>query len=706
MEQVSCDICGSSQNKLLYGRGRNNQTVSNVICQQCGLVYISPRLEKNELADHYKQGEFSAQARGQLTPNRSKIQQSEKAAWVRFARLHDLLNLDTYPQGHCLEIGCGLGSFLRLMQAAGWQVTGLEPDGVYAAYGEELYQLSITGELLYEELPAPAVPYQLITAFHVLEHVRSPRYFLQKAAQELVEDGLLYLEIPTIDKPYGGDLDRFFWQVHLYSFSQACLIGLLGDLGFKLVATGYVGDFLWIVAQKDGLPRPCTYPLDPPHALYRRIHRSHRAYQWRQKVWPLKASYQISKLVQKGTVVYRENPAEARAGFLRLQQRFTLTASNHPLIRRPLTKLRGRYIVHYGMHIPVNAGDTVLFQAVRESVSHGLGQFHWLRKPLWEPVTAVSIDQINHEARALLIGGGGVFLKDTNPNQNSGWQWNCPADLLSQIKIPLILFAVGYNRFRGQEEFDDIFTSHLRQLVNQAAFVGLRNHGSIRNLASYLLPEQRAKLTFQPCPTTHLAYLHPEFAITDLPRLAQTRQLALNMAFDRHSQRFGARQHDILRQVAAAMRHATEQDGWELHYAIHTPEDATFLPYLLAERIPHTTVNLYGRPYAEVLRFYQQMPLTIGMRGHSQMIPFGQGGGIISLISHDKLQYFLDDIGHPEWGLEVGTPDLATALIAKIADFATNVVDINNEIKEAQTLLWDVTQKNWQTLQPLLTSQA
>jgi SAM-dependent methyltransferase/polysaccharide pyruvyl transferase WcaK-like protein len=702
MEQVSCDICGSSQSQLLHGRGRNNQTVHNVICQQCGLVFISPRLEAEELAEHYKQGEFSVQARGQLTPDRSKIQQSEKAAWARFTRLHDLLHLDNYPAGHCLEIGCGVGSFLRLMQAAGWQVTGLEPDGVYAAHGQALYQLPIHADLLYEEYPAPATPYQLITAFHVLEHVRSPRRFLQKAAEELADGGLLYLEIPTIDKPYGGNLDRFFWQVHLYSFSQATLKGLLENLGFRLLAADYVGDFLWVVAEKTGEPRPCAYPLDPPNAVYQRVKRAHRAYQWRQKVWPLKAGYQAWQWGQKAITTYRQDPAEAWAGVRRLSQRAQLASSNNPLIRRPLRQWRGRYIVHYGMHIPVNAGDTVLFQAVRETVEQLGGRGPWLRKALWEPVTAVTLQQFQQEARAILIGGGGVFLKDTNPNQNSGWQWNCPPDLLRQIKLPIILFAVGYNRFRGQEEFDDIFTTHIQQLVSQAAFIGLRNHGSIRNLAAYLAPEQQSKLSFQPCPTTHLAYLHPEFAITDLPQLAQSRRLALNMAFDRHSQRFGNQQHQILPDVARALHHAVLQEKWDLHYVIHTPEDATFIPYLLAAKVPHTTVNLYGRPYAEVLRFYQTMPLTLGMRGHSQMIPFGQGGGIISLISHDKLRYFLEDIGHLDWGIELNTAVLTDELISKIAYFADNVNDISQQITQARAMLWQVTQQNWQTLAPFL----
>ena len=55
----------------------------------------------------------------------------------------------------------------------------------------------------------------------------------------------------------------------------------------------------------------------------------------------------------------------------------------------------------------------------------------------------------------------------------------------------------------------------------------------------------------------------------------------------------------------------------------------------------------------EFLNYYVQPELMIAMRGHAQMIPFGCKTPVISLISHDKLKWFLEDIEHPEWGIEV-----------------------------------------------------
>ncbi len=74
------------------------------------------------------------------------------------------------------------------------------------------------------------------------------------------------------------------------------------------------------------------------------------------------------------------------------------------------------------------------------------------------------------------------------------------------------------------------------------------------------------------------------------------------------------------------------------------------------------------------LAYYGRLPLTIGMRGHAQMIPFGMGNGIISVAARDKLRYFTDDIGHPELAVDPRDGDWSTQVLdlvdAWFGDFA------------------------------------
>ena len=66
------------------------------------------------------------------------------------------------------------------------------------------------------------------------------------------------------------------------------------------------------------------------------------------------------------------------------------------------------------------------------------------------------IDVINQHD-FLIISGGGLFLFDTFANEQSDWQWGISKELLEDIKIPIVVYAVGYNKFRGQRDFNSKF---------------------------------------------------------------------------------------------------------------------------------------------------------------------------------------------------------------------------------------------------------
>lgn len=365
-----------------------------------------------------------------------------------------------------------------------------------------------------------------------------------------------------------------------------------------------------------------------------------------------------------------------------------------PTVRRATTIDRGKYVAHFGLHEARNIGDIVLFAAVRKSIDSISGPYRWSLEPLWNEVSTETIMRLNKESRGVIVGGGGLFLRDTNPNQNSGWQWNISIENLKKLQEPIIVFAVGYNRFRGQDDFSPIFREHISELVSRSVFFSLRNRGSILQLQAYLHNDLHGKVRYQPCPTTLLRHLYPQYtnegnSLND----AKTRVIALNTPFDRRHLRFGEKEEEILTAIARAMKWANQR-GFEVRIMEHTPHDADILPWLLREGVEFREIALFNKPVREALDVYSKTPLTIGMRGHSQLIPFGMGNAIISLISHDKLWYFLDDIGHNEWGIDVQSPDLEEQLIAKIEFVQSNSDLIRSQIASAQRGLWDITVTN------------
>jgi len=699
MYEVPCGICGASDRRILFDRARNNERVTNVICLRCGLVYISPREDGDTIRNHYVSGAYSLQARGS-NPSTKKFSESEAMAMGRFRRLHNAIDLGAISLARFLEIGCGVGSFLRLMKGAGWENLGLEPDSNYAQAGKDEYGVNIQTQI-YCEFSCPEQFFDIVASFHVIEHIASPRVFLKKIARELKVGGLLYLESPCIEHPYGGDLENFFWSVHLYTFSKHTLMGLLKQVGFQIIRASYDGDFLWILASKAHsfpVDPPC-YPFDSPDEVWRHTRKLYKKFLFQKAVSKMpKACQRVVNLPLRAVRKLRHAPSDFFPVVGRRIKIGEAKARRFPIVRHAAVRPRN-YVTHFGLHSPGNAGDTLLFEAVRKLMDKVNGPYHWALEPLWSEVAAQTINRINRESRSIIVGGGGILLRDTNPNHNSGWQWNISIEHLRQIEVPIVVFAIGYNRFSGQEEFDQIFREHIQTMVRSSVFFGLRNHGSIRALAKYLDGTLSSKLRFQPCPTTLLRYIYPEYHSTCFEK--GTRRLALNVAFDRHRLRFGQREDEILTSIAHAMKWANEA-GWEINLVVHCCDDDTIIPWLIREGVVFCEIRLDGRPAKEILNFYHQIPLTIGMRGHSQMIPFGMGNAIISLVSHEKLSYFLEDIGHPEWGIDVRNRNLRNHLIEMIefVDLKRNM--IRGQIFQAQEMLKNITNQNFAIIKETL----
>ena len=80
------------------------------------------------------------------------------------------------------------------------------------------------------------------------------------------------------------------------------------------------------------------------------------------------------------------------------------------------------------------------------------------------------------------------------------------------------------------------------------------------------------------------------------------------------------------------------------------------------------------------------------------MIPFGCKTPVVSIISHDKLAWFLEDIEHPEWGVDVRDPELEQKLLEKSLYMLEHRAEICAQIEEAQDKLWAIMQENLKSI--------
>jgi len=324
-----------------------------------------------------------------------------------------------------------------------------------------------------------------------------------------------------------------------------------------------------------------------------------------------------------------------------------------------------------------NYGDLLLPVAVRAAVSHQRAVASWHGLHVHQVFDEAAVEQVN-ETRGLLVGGGGLFLPDTAPNGNSGWQWNVPDASLDRLDVPLGLVAVGYNVFEGQRFVGDRFRESLAAVVDRASFVGLRNRGSIERVRDLLPASLADRVTYLPCPTTVLGLLSdPRFAdeaaVTSGAVASATSArpvVYLNVAYDRSALRFKDDYARFLRETDRFVRAVA--DRAQVRVAAHTIPDERIAIDLYREHGTRVPVDSFFRLGIErTTTLLRQSALVIGMRGHAGMIPVGLGTPIVSLVSHPKLQFFLDDIAHPEWGVRVDDRDLAR----RLTELTTDVLD-------------------------------
>jgi 2-polyprenyl-3-methyl-5-hydroxy-6-metoxy-1,4-benzoquinol methylase len=136
--------------------------------------------------------------------------------------------------GRLLDYGCGGGFFLREAKRAGWDVYGVEPLPVHAAYVRTHTDATVVNDTL-RESNFPERHFNVVTSFQVFEHLPDPRESLRVLHGLMAPSSLLMIEVPNIDTwsvRLLGKRHRHFVQDHLNFFSARTLELLLSHNGF------------------------------------------------------------------------------------------------------------------------------------------------------------------------------------------------------------------------------------------------------------------------------------------------------------------------------------------------------------------------------------------------------------------------------------------------------------------------------------------
>ena len=406
----------------------------------------------------------------------------------------------------------------------------------------------------------------------------------------------------------------------------------------------------------------------------------------------------LLKKIYRLTILFYKNSGLALQQFRLFPQWFYYNIYRGFL---PFFARANKRVFHFGVpDIGGNSGDFILYSMVETSFDKVLGEKQkWITRHVrFGEVTAKEVELINKYGKYLIIGGHGLFMVDTNKNNNSGWQFNITLENLKAIKIPIIIFAIGYNRFRGQEDFSPVFNKHIEVLLSKSIFFGLRNYGSIEAIKRYAPKHLHDKIKFQPCPTTVAAQLFPSRIKSQ--KIDTPRKIAFCLAFDRQKYRFGGKHSTIFEKLIALMNEL-KRNKWEVSVVVHLMSDLDNNITNLFNKNGYVIIPLFNKTMDETLDFYAEMDLIVGMRGHSLMIPFGLEVPVISLTTQDKQKWFIETTNHPEWSIEIENENFDKDLAKTINYISDNYSDTKKIIRSKQMDFWEVTKSNIEQIKKL-----
>lgn len=246
----TCHVCGSERYQTLFKPSKSPGPV--VKCSECGFVYVNPidneksLIQEGPVLGTYPPETLQSDNLDHIngTWEEPLIESFLTEVPAKEKNAQDALNhLDKFTtnRGRLLDFGSGLGLFLSVAKANGWDCYGLEPLVMFSVYARGKFGVKITTDTLHKDTFPPEY-FNVITSFQVYEHIVEPIPVTQMLRSFLKPGGYILIEVPNIDT-LGVRLlkskHRHFVEDHVSFFSAETLGRFLDKMGFEVCDVYY-----------------------------------------------------------------------------------------------------------------------------------------------------------------------------------------------------------------------------------------------------------------------------------------------------------------------------------------------------------------------------------------------------------------------------------------------------------------------------------
>jgi 2-polyprenyl-3-methyl-5-hydroxy-6-metoxy-1,4-benzoquinol methylase len=255
---MNCYLCNSLSFRTRKGQVPDEPNLKILECINCGLVTLSS-------SEHIQSGFYE----------NSGMHGSEMVSiehWLKNADWDDQRRFNTFKSiftnKRILDFGCGAGGFLNKAKDLASSVEGVELESRVKDYWQEKIAI-------HPKLEMAGMDYDLITAFHVLEHLPNPIEILKILGNKLSEMGRIIIEVPNSEDALltlyeSEDFQNFtYWSQHLFLFNAETLSHIARKAGLRIISIQQYQRYTisnhlyWLSKGKPGGHKAWTF-LDTP----------------------------------------------------------------------------------------------------------------------------------------------------------------------------------------------------------------------------------------------------------------------------------------------------------------------------------------------------------------------------------------------------------------------------------------------------------
>ena len=222
-----CYLCGCTEYIQREGHARDNKNLFPLECKQCRLVQLSTF--EHIVDNFYEEAHMHDNMPIDIELLKNKAQEDTDRRFAQFS--HEIEGKDI------LDFGCGTGDFLLKAKSIAKSVTGIEPERRLNQYFKH-NNLTVYNSI--DDMPEDKT-FDVITLFHVLEHIKDPVSMLKRLKNYMKEKkkSLCIIEVPsstdallTLYKNKAFSVFTY-WSCHLFLFNENTLKKCVEDAGIK-----------------------------------------------------------------------------------------------------------------------------------------------------------------------------------------------------------------------------------------------------------------------------------------------------------------------------------------------------------------------------------------------------------------------------------------------------------------------------------------